>query len=87
MVDVVNNCFIFLLLGMYELDHAYCLSSIIELIEEFMLHLIPTINALSSRYVSIKSVLIEGTNKFFDKEVTLHDCITASFNEVDNMLL
>ena len=67
MIDVVNNCLIFPLLGIGKLHHAYNSPSAIEAIEEFELHLVPTVNALGCKVdIQIKGIPLEGLNKLFD---------------------
>ena len=67
MIDVVYDCLIFPLLSISEFHHAYNSSSTIEMVEEFMFHLVSTIVTLRHKvYVPIKSIPLERMTKLFD---------------------
>lgn len=66
-IDVVNEWLVFPLLGIVEFHHYYISSGTIKVIEEFVLHLVPTINVLKCKvYVPIKFVPLEGTDNLFN---------------------
>ena len=67
MIDVVNNWLVFPLLGIDKLHHVYSSSDAIKVVEEFMLHLVLTVNTLECKVgISIKDIPLEGSNKLFD---------------------
>ena len=68
LIDVVNNWLVFPLLGISEFHHAYRLSSAIETVKEFKLHLILAINALGCKVcIPIKGILSKKLNKLFNQ--------------------
>ena len=68
MIDVVNNWLVFPLFGISKLHHAYSSSGAIEVVKEFVVHLISTVNTLGWKVsVPIKGIPLEGLNKLFDQ--------------------
>ena len=66
-IDVVYDWLIFPLLSISKFHHAYNSLGAIETVEEFMSHLVPTIDTLGCKvYVPNKSIHSKRTNELFD---------------------
>ena len=67
MIDVVYDWLIFPLFSISKLYHAYNSLGATEMVEEFALHLVPTIDTLKCKiFVPIESIPSERKNELFD---------------------
>ena len=67
MIDVIDNQLAFPLFGIGKLHYAYSLLGVIEMDKEFVLYLVPTVNALRCKVgILIKDIPLERSNRLFD---------------------
>ena len=84
---VAQNWFVFALFGVGQLSQVDDTLGAVEPVQEFLLHLPPTIHKLGLQVgIPVKCNTSQHPDKLFYHKISVHASVVACFNEMCNML-